>query len=258
MMHNPIYKRFTDSAGQLAPPQNIPSERLSSMSLMLAAPTLSELSISALAKHCTREISNYRNGEPSNELYGLELFRRAIIQSDQDAWLCLQQCFSELVLSWLRRHPRKEEAYRFDSEENYVASAFERFWLATACNRQVEFSTLAAALKYLRASLNGAILDTLRACSRPKEAPLPEAGSPEEPGVEDSVDSGELWELLREMFPGEREQRVIYLLFHCGLKPREIVHYFPGEFSDVREVYLIRRSIHDRLLRAADYIRWRL
>ena len=87
---------------------------------------------------------------------------------------------------------------------------------------------------------------------------MPEAGSPEEPGVEDSIESGELWELLREMFPGEREQRVIYLLFHCGLKPREIVHYFPGEFSDVREVYLIRRSVHDRLLRAADYIRWRL
>ena len=87
---------------------------------------------------------------------------------------------------------------------------------------------------------------------------MPEAGSPEEPSVEDSVDNGELWELLREMFPGEREQRLIYLLFHCGLKPREIVRYCPHEFSDVREVYLIRRNIHERLLRAADYIRWRL
>ena len=258
MMHDPVYTQCADSAEQLAPPQRRPSERLSPVSLMSAAPTLSALSISALAKQCIREMSNYRNGEPSNELYGLELFRRAIVQSNQDAWLCLQQCFSELVLSWLRRHPRKEEAYRFDSEENYVARAFERFWLATAHNRQVEFRTLAAALGYLRASLNGAILDTLRACSRPKEVPLPEAGSPEEPSVEDSVDNGELWELLREMFPAEREQRLIYLLFHCGLKPREIVRYCPHEFSDVREVYLIRRNIHERLLRAADYIRWRL
>lgn len=258
MMHDLIYTQCADPVEQLTPLPSRPSERKPSVSLKSAEPPLSALSISALAKHCAREIGNYRNGEPSNELYGLEIFRRAILQSDQDAWQCLQQCFSELVLSWLRRHPRKEEAYRFDSEENYVARTFERFWLATAHNRKVEFTTLAAALKYLRASLNGAILDTLRACSRPKEAPLPEAGSPEEPGVEDFVDSGELWELLREMFPGEREQRLIYLLFHCGLKPREIVHYYPGEFRDVREVYLVRRNIHDRLLRAADYIRWRL
>lgn len=258
MMHDPKYTHYTDSAEQLAPPQRRPSERLSSVSLLSTAPPLSELSISALAKHCTRELSTYRNGEPSNEQYGLELFRRAIVQSNEDAWLCLQQCFSELVLSWLRRHPRKEEARRFDSEENYVARAFERFWLATAYKRQVEFGTLAAALQYLRASLNGAILDTLRASSRPKETHLPEEGSPEEPGVEDSIDSGELCELLQEMFPCEREQRLIYLLFHCGLKPREIVRYCPGEFSDVREIYHNRRNIQDRLLRAADYIRWRL
>ena len=257
-MHDRNYIHYADSAEQLAPPQSRPSERFSPMSLMSTEPALSELSTSALAKHCTRELSTYRNGEPSNELYGLELFRRAIVQSDQDAWQCLQQCFSELVLNWLRRHPHKEEARRFDSEENYVARAFERFWLATAYKRQVEFSTLAAALQYLRASLNGAILDTLRACSRPQETPLPEEGSPEEPGVEDSIDSGELWELLREMFPCERDQRLVYLLFHCGLKPREIIRYCPGEFSDVREVYLIRRNIHDRLKRAADYIRWRL
>jgi hypothetical protein len=258
MMHDPKYTYYADFAEQLAPPQSRPSKRGSPVSLLSTAPPLSELSISALAKHCTREVNNYRSGEPSNEQYGLELFRRAIVQSNEDAWLCLQQCFSGLVLSWLRRHPRKEEARRFDSEENYVARAFERFWLATAYKRPGEFSTLAAALQYLRASLNGAILDTLRANSRPKETPLPEEGSPEEPGIEDSIDGGELWELLQEMFPCEQEQRLVYLLFHCGLKPREIVRYCPGEFSDVREVYQKRRNIHDRLLRAADYIRWRL
>src|SRR5437016_14510364 len=123
MMHDPVYTHCADSAEQLAPPQSRPSERLSPVSLMSAAPTLSALSISALAKHCIREMSNYRNGESSNELYGLELFRRAIVQSNQDAWLCLQQCFSELVFSWLRRHPRKEDASRIDSVGSNVASA---------------------------------------------------------------------------------------------------------------------------------------
>src|SRR2546428_8409245 len=117
-----------------------------------------------------REIGNYPKGEQSKELYGLGLFRRAILQPTRDARLYVQQCFSEIGLSWLRRHPIREEAYAFDSEENYVARAFERFWMVTAHNQQFEFSSLATVLQYLRASLNGAILDTLRTCSRTKEA----------------------------------------------------------------------------------------
>jgi hypothetical protein len=87
---------------------------------------------------------------------------------------------------------------------------------------------------------------------------LPESGTPGEPLVEDTIDSGELWEFLHEMFPDEREQRLIYLFFYCGLKPREIVRYCPQEFSDVREVYRLRRNIMERLLRYTDHLRWRL
>ena len=222
------------------------------------AAMLSEMSASELAENCMREMSDCRNGELSNEQYALELFRRAALQCDQVARVWLKRCFSELVLSWIYYHPKKAAAYRLDSEENYITQAFEGFWLAAAHNQQLEFSTLAGALQYLRASLNGVILDTLRAYSRSKVTALPGPDSPREPLIGDSPDTGELREYLQRMFPGEREQRLIYLLFHCGLKPREIVRYCPHEFSDVREVYLIRRNIHERLLRAADYIRWRL
>jgi hypothetical protein len=111
------------------------------------------------------EIDNYRRGELWTDEYGLELLRRATLQGDQEAWAWMQHCFSGLVRGWLRHHPKREAACRLESEENYVAQAFERFWLATACNQQLEFNTLAAALRYLRASLNGVILDTLRRLS---------------------------------------------------------------------------------------------
>jgi len=113
-------------------------------------------------EQCRWEILAYRRGEPSNEAYGLELLRRALVQGDQDAWAGLQQCLSELVRSWLYGHPRREAAPSFESEESYVALAFERFWQATV-QQKVAFRTLAGALVYLRASLNGALLDTLRA-----------------------------------------------------------------------------------------------
>jgi hypothetical protein len=215
-------------------------------------------SVAALASRCLLELGNYQRGEPCNETYGLELFRRATLQGDPEAWVWVQHCFGELVRGWLRRHPSREAACRLESEENYVAQAFERFWRATTMTQRVEFSRLAAALQYLHASLNGAILDTLRTYSRPREVPLPEPGEPGEPQIEEQAASFEMWEILQSMLPNRREQRLAYLLYHCGLKPREMVQFCPQEWSNVQEIYRLRRTIVERVVRNADQLRWRL
>ncbi len=59
------------------------------------------------------------------------------------------------------------------------------------------------------------------------------------------------------MLPTRRELRLAYLLYHCGLKPREIVRFCPQEWSDVQEIYHLRRNILDRLMRNKDQLRWR-
>jgi DNA-directed RNA polymerase specialized sigma24 family protein len=236
--------------------KKLPATHLYNVSLSEhAEPPLSAMSLAELADRSIEEMSNYQRGEAYNEHYGLEIVRRATLQRDQEAWECLQVCFGGMVRHWMHRHPNRDAAFLFDSEENYIAQAFERFWLATACHEQVAFSTLAGALQYLRTCLHGTILDTLRAYSRPKEIPLPEVN---EPFVDDDDESAELWEVIQGLFPNEREQRVAYLLFHCGLKPREIVRFCPQEFSDIREIYRLRRNIVERLVRNADRIRWRL
>lgn len=216
------------------------------------------MSISALADRCSTEGDNYRRGEPSDDQYGIELFRRALQQRDPLAWEAVQQRFGETVLRWMRSHPLRKFACCFDSEENYVAQTFARFWQATAGKQEIRFRTLAAALQYLRASLHGTILDTLRTYSRPQEVALPGPGEPGEPLANESDDSHELWEVVKGLLSNERERRLAYLLFHCHLKPREIVHFCSEEFSEVQEIYCLRRNIFERLLRNADYIRWRL
>jgi hypothetical protein len=230
----------------------------SSPTSLLSHALYREMSLPALAAQCVEELDNYHRGEPCTEAYGLELLRRATMQGDQEAWAGVQQCFGEMVRGWLRRHPKREVACRLESEENYVAQAFERFWQATAFNQRVEFSTLAAALQYLRASLNGAILDMLRAYARPREVLLPGPGEPGEPLVEDSSDHSEVWDRLHMIPSNPREQRLAYLLFHSGLKPREIVRLCSQEWSDVQEIYRLRRNIMERVLRNADLLRWRL
>ncbi len=129
-------------------PKSMTPEQSSPVSL-LSNPLCREMSLPALAAHCLREIDNYRRGEPSTDTYGVELLRRATVEDDQEAWVWVQHCFGGLVRSWLHRHSNREAACRLESEENYVAQAFERFWQATTANQRVEFSTLAAALQYL-------------------------------------------------------------------------------------------------------------
>ena len=238
-------------------PEGIPAEQLTPIFLLSNLPC-HELSLPVLAAQCLRELNNYRRGEPCTDTYGLELLRRATIQDNQEAWAWVQHCFGGMVRGWLRRHPKREVACRLESEENYIAQAFERFWRATAFNQRVEFSTLAAALQYLRASLNGAILDMLRAYARPREVSLPGPGEAGEPLVEDSSDNSEVWDILQMILSNPREKRLAYLLFHCGLKPREIVRFCSQEWSDIQEIYRLRRNILERLLRNADYLRWQL
>nr|BBH94698.1 hypothetical protein KTA_28970 [Thermogemmatispora argillosa] len=206
------------------------------------------------------EAMSEREAERRNEAErsGLEIFQRAIMGGDQQAWALLQSQFSELVRAWMRRHPKREIAMRLDSEENYIAQAFERFWQATACKQDLQFTSLAAALSYLRASLNGAIMDTLRMYARPREAYLSEPGYEGASASEDRDEDGELWEALKSLLPQQRERYLAYLLFYCGLKPREVVRYCSGEFHSVQEVYRLRRNIIERLARNIDQLLWKL
>ena len=233
--------------------EDIPAEWFSPV-FLLSSPICSEMRLSVLAAQCLRELDTYRRGEPCTDIYGLELLRRATIQDNQEARSWMQQCFGGLVRGWLRRHPKREVACRLESEEHYVAQAFERFWQATASNQRVECTTLAAALHSLRASLNGAILDMLRAYGCPGESSRPAPGKPGEPQMEDASSSSEVWDILKTLLSNPREQRLAYLIFHCGLSPREIMRCCPQEWSDVQEIARLRRTIMERLLCHADQL----
>ena len=77
-------------------------------------------------------------------------------------------------------------------------------------------------------------------------------GQANEPCVENQLDSHEIWELLQTLLLIARERRLAYLLYHCGLGPREIVQCCPQEWTDVQEIYCLRRDIVERLLHHAN------
>jgi hypothetical protein len=198
-------------------------------------------------------MTTYGYGSPSDDKNAIEILRCAIAEGDQDARVRLQQYLGEVVRGWLRQHPRREAACRLNHEEHYVTATFERFWQLTI-DQQLEFSTFSTVLPYLRLSLNGAILDMLRAPSRPKEVQLPQPDFLGMSQMEDETSCTEVWERLQRVLLNVREQRLAYLLFHCGLKPQQILHCCPQEFCDVYEIYRLRLNMMGRLLPNVDHL----
>lgn len=202
-----------------------------------------------------------QNRESSQEQYTLELLRRAVIQHDPLAREHVQQSFHETVLSWLRTHPLRERVCRFESEEHYVAQAFTRFWTVAGVHQPEAFQSLVSVLQYIQVSMNATLLDAVRMHRHPPphKATLPEehdaieemAG---EVPIEGSSENQRLWEMLQSLLPSQREQRVAYLLFHCGLQPAEIMRFCPQEFHSLEDIYRLRRTIVERVLRYGDDI----
>ncbi len=178
------------------------------------------------------------------EVSRLELLCRASTYNDLEAWAAFQRDLEGTVLTWLHNHPGREIACRMQSERHFVAQAFEQLRQAVV-QRHVTFETLPEALLYLRASLCGAILEMQRASSRPKAGSLLLS---EESCVQEQTTSSEIWEIVQTLLPGQREQRLAYLLFHCGLSPREIVRCCPQEWSDIQEIHHLRCHLLKRLL----------
>lgn len=186
-----------------------------------------------------------QNVSESLEVSRQELLRRASIHNDLDAWAAFQQGLEETVLTWFHEHPGRDAACRLKSEKHFVSLAFERLRQATV-QGQVTYETLFGVLVYLRASLNGVILQTLRDSKRPG------AVSSIWPDGEDVSDNNKVWERLQALLSSEREQRLAYLLYHCGLEPAEIVRYCPQEWSDVHEVIRVRRIIFIQLMKRSE------
>jgi hypothetical protein len=170
----------------------------------------------------------------------LALLHRASTHGDLQAWAAFQQSLDETVLTWFHEHPGSEVACRSHSARYFVALAFEQLRQAVV-QRKVACETVSRVLVYLRASLNGVILETLRVSLGPGAVSSPW------PDMEERPDSNEIWGRLQARLSNQREQRLAYLLYHCGLEPAEIVRCCPQEWSDVHEVAHLRRIILVRL-----------
>ncbi len=143
----------------------------------------------------------------------LKMFHQALLHNDQRAREEFQQQLSEVVLGWL------------------------------LVDKEVELSTLTAVLKYLQASLDGIIIETLRNFSCSRELSIAEPGYQRKSFSAGHDNSNEIWKNIQSLLSDARQQRLAFLLFHCGLKPREIVQSYPLEYSNLQEILRLRYKV---------------
>ncbi|HEX6556684.1 MAG TPA: hypothetical protein VF026_28245 [Ktedonobacteraceae bacterium] len=205
------------------------------------------MSLEALVAQCLREINVAACGEALSDQHWKELLCRATVQHDDAAREALLYILHRLVRALMGSHPHKELASYLETKAYYVTRACEQFWQAAAA-QEAELDQLSTALAYLRASLNGVILDALRARARLDVIPSLDPIETEELGKKVHEGDELCWKSIFKLLPSEREQRVAYLLFSCGLQPGDIVRLYPREFNSLQEIARVRHTIIERLL----------
>ena len=206
------------------------------------------LTIDELATQCREE-----SGRPGREPAGgfsscWELFRRAVVKNDQQAWQALYAQYRRLVGKW---------AAGADLElDDLVTEAFARFWQGVRNHDfAVRFPTIETVMGFLKRCARTLAIDDAR--RREHQRLIQEALATERNWAYDppndvaleQVFSQELRDYLYSQMRDEQECAVLEA--YCkGLKPREIAEQYPDLFANVGQVYRVRERIVSRL--AAD------
>ena len=218
-------------------------------------PVLQRLSVNDLARCCAEETSKFLKQSVSNDRYCLELFRRAIVKRDDDAWACIYQQYAPLVLTWVTQHQSAAPVLGQDGGAPLVNAAFAKFSQALTPAKMDNFDSLAAILKYLKMCVHSVVADEVRSRqSRQYEETLeliehePASDDPAD-DVVSNISAQGLWQVIQEELNGEDERILIYLAYIQGMKPSEISSQHRRLFPTVDDVYRIKRNVLERLRR---------
>lgn len=213
------------------------------------------LAVADLSRLCAQETARYRRGQSYAEHYCLELFRRAVLRRDEDAWAGVYTQYAGAVARWLGAPA--------GAADDSIADVFARFWRAVDAAKFKRFGSLSAVLQYLKMCAHTARLDHGRvAQSTRREESLDDskivlvAGDDVSQMVTAHLDARDFWRAVQDVLDDQRERTVIYLSYVIGLSPREICARHEAEFPEVSDVYRLKRNALDRLRRSAEFTRF--
>jgi hypothetical protein len=218
--------------------------------------TLQDVSVAELGRRCREETLRFLRGEPREDAYCFEVFARAVVQRQDDAWAAIVAQYRGIVLAYVAQHAAA--AMIREPDDYWVNRAFQRFWSAVGPERFGQFPDLAALLKYLKLCVHSVLMDEIRARRAaptnsldeiPETAP---SATDAERSVVGKLAGEQLWSAISAELQGEAEQVVAYLSFTRDLKPSEIFERYQRLYASVADVYRIKRNVIERLRRSPE------
>jgi len=182
-----------------------------------------------------------------------ELFRRAIVERNADAWAEIHARYRPLLMSWAARLSARSQIGEW--YEDIADQALVRAWLALTPEGFAQFSSLARLLAYLRNCVASTVIDGIRAqASRERVLHTLEINSPAPPEqvVLANIDRDALWQAVSAVVATPAERIMLIESFVYDLPPRAICSRYPEFFPDVTVVYTTKRNLLNRLRRNSD------
>ena len=196
-----------------------------------------KLTLVGLAYHCKKQSSHFQRGHSSDSSFCYELWRRALEERDEEAWIFVYAQYERLVISYIKRHPFYNNCY--EEASSFVPEIFARMWQAIPPERFYKFTSLGALLKFLQVSVYRLILDRCRA-----EPPLPTLSLNSQP-----IDSQKFWECVERTAKGDKERIIIRERLRDERKPAEILKRHPSLFKNKKNIFRTTEYLRARLRR---------
>jgi len=184
---------------------------------------------------------------------GYELFRRAFVDRDEQAWTDSTDRYRPMLISWAGRC--SASATIMERCDDIADLAFARAWSAISPERFAQFPTLGALLAYLRACVTTAVIDCARSEMINERlyqvAEVDDVATPEQL-VFEQFDRQELWRIANGLAHTEQERAVLIEDFIYDLRPRAILTRHPELFASATEIYCAKRNLIERLKRCPE------
>lgn len=181
---------------------------------------------------------------------GYELFRRAIVERDEQAWAEGTARYRAMLISWAGRCTAS--AVILDHRDDIADIAFARAWAALTPERFAKIPNLPALLGYLRNCVRSAVIDCARSEQQHERVAqaltASDVDSPEQ-SVLARLDGEQIWQLAWGMVQTEQERVILVDKLIYGLRSNSILARHPHLFEEIGQVYATTRNLLERLKR---------
>ncbi len=213
---------------------------------------LAPLTTAELAARCRQESGRPLPANRPSACW--ELFRRAVVENDPQAWQALRAQYRRLIGQW--------GAGTGHDLDDLAWIVLDRFWRGVRDHDfPHRFPTMTEVMRFLKWCARSEAIDQARRCDYQRRVgeKLAEARQLDRPapGPESQVFAAELRQYLYSRLQDDDERLVFYLSWELDLPPQEIARQHPRRFADARMVSRVKERILRRLREDPAVQEWR-